>query len=233
MARSRDHYPYRTLVGVLLAAMLLPALVGLQQGHSFYFNLFFSLIFLIALYTISKNRRHLIVGSALALPSLVARWWYLVGVSEGRLYIEHIFGVIFFVWIISVVFKSIATAARISADTIYGAVAVFLLLGFMWAQVYSLIVCFDPLAFSNTVAAFAEGGEKGARAVSFIYYSFVTLTTVGYGDITPQSDLAQMLSVVEGICGQFYMAVIVGSLIGLKLAQRGGPAQPGHHETSK
>ena len=213
---NEDHYPFRNVLGILLLAMVIPSLFEFNDG--LFSQIFYTLILFTSLYTVSKTKMHLVIGLSLAVPSLVANWWYFFD-ENGASGFKHVFAALFFLWMILLVSRSIAASSKITSDTIFGAMAVFFLLGFMWAQLYGLVASMDPMAFSHTAALFEGGQLEVLRSLSFNYYSFVTLTTVGYGDITPLTPSARMLSILEGICGQFYMAVVVGSLIGLKLAQ--------------
>lgn len=108
----------------------------------------------------------------------------------------------------------------VGRNRIYGVVSVYLLLGVAWAFAYSLT---DSLAPNSFVLADADGGEVPTMS-HFVYYSFVTLTTLGYGDIQPASAVARTYSAVEAIVGQLYLAVLVARLVGL---HTGAPADEG------
>ncbi|WP_036829337.1 potassium channel family protein, partial [Photobacterium sanctipauli] len=90
-----------------------------------------------------------------------------------------------------------------------GSLALFLLLGLMWAIAYLFILEFSPNAFTGM--EHKAWGENFANAA---YFSFVTLTTLGYGDISPVSPVAQVIVYLEAIAGVFYMAIVVASLVG-------------------
>jgi len=120
-----------------------------------------------------------------------------------------------------VTFKYLFRKQRVTIDTINAALCVYLLLGIVWAFAYSLVDILEPGSFQS--AQFDEGVEfmrLGAeRSFYPIYYSIVTLTTLGYGDIVPVSRAASMLAVLEAMTGQVYLAVLVGRLVGLHVAQ--------------
>ena len=87
-----------------------------------------------------------------------------------------------------------------------------MLFGLVWAVIYMLIMLFDPTAFSGIeVTSWQAGFSRMA------YYSFVTLTTLGYGDILPKNHIAEFFAYMEAVIGVFYMAIIVSSLISLRL----------------
>ncbi|MCP4961963.1 MAG: two pore domain potassium channel family protein [Actinomycetia bacterium] len=104
---------------------------------------------------------------------------------------------------------------RITIDLIFGALCVYLFVGIDFAIIYDVIYGLEPTSF-----AFAHEGVK-----SLYYFSYMTLTTVGYGDITPMSGVARALTVVEAITGQILLVVMVARLIGIQIAQQGQPSQ--------
>ncbi|GAA5647685.1 MULTISPECIES: potassium channel family protein [Vibrio] len=109
-------------------------------------------------------------------------------------------------------FKSIARQilfnGKVDTNKVIGSVALFLLLGLMWAIVYLVILEFSPQSFTGLTAQ--SWGENFSNAA---YFSFVTLTTLGYGDISPITPIAQVIVYLEAIAGVFYMAIVVSSLV--------------------
>jgi len=87
---------------------------------------------------------------------------------------------------------------------IAAAVAVFLIFGVLWARLYEIIYLYNPAAFSL---------NENINPYSLIYFSFVTLTTIGYGDIVPISIMARSLAILEGVVGQLYMVILISSLV--------------------
>jgi len=118
-------------------------------------------------------------------------------------------------------FNSLVRTDYVSQDTIVGGICVFLLVGLCFALIFILTTAFDP-------GAFVEGGrpivraasDSGAHATTLLYYSFVTLTTLGYGDIVPASAIARSLAATEALLGPLYVAVLVSALVGLHLSGR-------------
>lgn len=101
---------------------------------------------------------------------------------------------------------------RVDANKIVGSITLFMLLGLIWTVIYLQIALIDPEAFSGLdVTNWKEGFSRMA------YYSYVTLTTLGYGDILPKNHIAEFFVYLESIAGVFYMAIIVSSLISLRL----------------
>jgi voltage-gated potassium channel len=100
-------------------------------------------------------------------------------------------------------------------NKIIGSFCVYLLLGIIWATLYMMLAALRQGAFNGLPA-----GSWHETLPSLLYFSFVTLTTVGYGDITPISPLAHFLALMEAVIGQFYLAVLVASLVGSALSNR-------------
>jgi len=117
------------------------------------------------------------------------------------------------------VISFLSRAESISDNEILGLVNCYIIIGFIWAFVYCLVEVFFPGSFSFTQ-------PRELLVDVFIYYSFSTITTVGYGDIIPASDFAQRISIVEAIVGQFYFALVVAYLLSKYASRRSGRKAP-------
>jgi len=106
------------------------------------------------------------------------------------------------------VLSSVLRAGTVTRRQIQGAIAAYLLLGLAWASAYEWIASRDPLAFSGN-----------AGAMQWTYYSLVTLTTMGYGDVIPVAPVARSLAVAEAITGQMYIAILISRLVALSLGR--------------
>ena len=112
--------------------------------------------------------------------------------------------------------NSLIYARRVSPDTIVGGICVYLLIGLCFAVAFRLLCDFEPGAIvEGEVALRRSAAEESPHAAKLLYYSFVTLTTLGYGDIRPRSELAQMMAVAEAVIGQLYLAIFVARLVAL------------------
>jgi len=120
---------------------------------------------------------------------------------------------IFFMFSFSTAAKQVLFIGDIDSNKIIGSLSLYLLLGLIWTMIYLLLLAMDPSAFSGVEAA---NWQQGFSRIA--YYSFVTLTTLGYGDILPTNHIAEFFVYMEAIIGVFYMAIIVSSLISLRLS---------------
>jgi len=105
--------------------------------------------------------------------------------------------------------RQVVFSKEIDANRLFGAVCVYLMLGVLWALMYATLAELNPAAFSGALPTNAEDWN-----LEWVYYSFVTLTTLGYGDILPASATARALAYSEAVVGVFYMAMLVAALVG-------------------
>ena len=128
-------------------------------------------------------------------------------------YVTLLLLLIFFIGSFFSSVKDVLTVGKIDGNKIIGSLSLYMLLGLIWTMIYMLILTADPEAFSGLdVSNWQQGFSRMA------YYSFVTLTTLGYGDILPVKHIAEFFVYMEAIIGVFYMAIIVSSLISLRLS---------------
>jgi len=113
-----------------------------------------------------------------------------------------------FLYCAGVILHSLLTAERVFANEIIGTFNIYLIMGFAWAYVYLILELAAPGSLQSL-------GQSETNGVRFIYFSFITLTTVGFGDTVPGTPLAQMLVILEAIIGQFYVAVVVAYLVSM------------------
>ncbi|MCL1058008.1 potassium channel family protein [Shewanella gelidimarina] len=121
----------------------------------------------------------------------------------------------FFWGTFSSISKQILFSGSVNTNKVVGSIALFLLLGLQWALIYLLVLAFSPNAFTGI-----EQIPWGQNFSQMAYFSFVTLTTLGYGDISPNTPFAQVVVYMEAIAGVFYMAIVVASLVSAGLAQK-------------
>ena len=111
-----------------------------------------------------------------------------------------------------IVLRDVLEADRISAREVEGALCVYLLVGLLWADLYAITDALDPRAFSYPDHEPAHAGMK-----PMLYFSFVTMTTLGYGDIVPVAPAARALCWIQAVFGQLYIAVLVARFVALQI----------------
>jgi hypothetical protein len=173
-------------------------------------SLLLTLVMMVAVVAIGGQRKFLIIALVLLAPALAGKW-----LNHFRPDLLHpavflVASVFFFGLVISRLLVFIVRAPRVDANVLCAGVAGFLLLGLLWMPAYAAVARLNPHAFSLPAAPDAPATLDGFSA---FYFSFITLCTVGYGDIAPVSNVARMLAMMEAIAGLFYMAVLISRLV--------------------
>lgn len=120
---------------------------------------------------------------------------------------------IYLIVAIYLIARDVFLGRKVTVDTIRGSICIYLLIGFVWGLLYGIIASINPQAFSQLIIFEEPFGEA-------FYFSFTTLTTLGYGDIIPLSPLGKMLTNLEAIIGQLYPSILIAILVSDYLAQR-------------
>lgn len=172
-------------------------------------------IFLVCFVSLHFDRKwtHFLRGLALVwIGAIVAQ--HLFDIKEMNILMLTLIFVFFYGTFQSLA-RQILFSGQIDTNKLIGSLALFLLLGLMWAVAYLLLLEFDPQAFQGLEAIpWADNFSNSA------YFSFVTLTTLGYGDISPVTPIAKTLVYLESVVGVFYMAVVVSSLVSSNLGTK-------------
>jgi voltage-gated potassium channel len=209
------------LVALVLILAVHPFVAGLPVA-SFLFDVFFFLTIVAAVVSCAPSRRQAIVGIVLgsALQILV----FVDAFLEVRLFgARAILGVLFFGYVFVLLMHQILRERRVTADTLYGGVSGYLLLGTIWAFAYAALELFVPGSFTLGI----EMTDLRQGFLRFVGYSFVTLTTLGYGNIVPANPRADALANLEAIVGQVYVTVLIARLVAMNLTQSGRPESSG------
>jgi len=163
-----------------------------------------------SIYAVEKQQNRRSFAMVLLLPLLILYW---LGIYEivlfSRIGSYVLFALYFGLLIFSFV-SQIFRAERINLQIIFATLCLYLILGLFWGVLYGLLNELSPGSYAG---ALLENGA-GVQLTVFNYFSMVTLTTLGYGDITPQTPAAGALCQLEAITGQFYTAVVVAWLVG-------------------
>jgi hypothetical protein len=114
-----------------------------------------------------------------------------------------------------VAMEQVLFSGRVDGNKIVGAVCIYLLLGLIWTTLYLMVAELVPGSFNGLAS-----GTWDETFPELVYFSFTTITTLGYGDISPSAPLPRFLALAEAIVGQFYIAVLVASLVGIRISRR-------------
>jgi len=197
----------------------------------------FVLMIVSALFDVGGGRKFLIVGAVVAAPAVVSSIVDMfVGGSRAVEFTSTATTLAFILFAISRLLRSVLSDRSVSSETIRGAICIYLFLGIAWSTGYSLVELAYPGSFNHPTVASAPaeasaaaeiGEEQSYDAARFFYFSFVTLTTLGYGDITPLSPPARFLALLESIAGQLFIAITIARLVAIQISQ---PPSESKHE---
>ncbi|MGB5329343.1 MAG: potassium channel family protein [Gammaproteobacteria bacterium] len=163
---------------------------------------------LAALWSVGTTRRGFQIAMALLAVNVVATVVWLLADGVWAAPIAHTAGFFFLTILAVAAVRAILEPGPVTLDKMIGGLCVYLLIGIGWGELYQLLFSFDQNAFSGI-------GEQTGHFLSWRlnYFSFVTLTTLGYGDVLPVTALAQSITIIETLVGQLYLAVLVASLV--------------------
>lgn len=206
------------LLITLLVFFLVNAIFVNTKADAYVFGVLFSILLLLCVIIVEKNRPLLVFVGGLAILTFLSHWFvnffhttkYVYIVGEG----VH---VLFFILVTIAVLIDVIKDKRITSNTLYGAMCGYLLIGLMWSFLFFVIYIFNPDAFFFAKLSITAHDLKFQQ---FVYYSFVTLTTLGYGDIVPVSMIAKTFAWMEAVTGQIYLTVWIAQLVGLHISQR-------------
>ncbi len=197
-----------------MVVFVVPPLVRLGMARWFVFDAFFTLVLIAGVTTVSRSRIALTFAAALAGSAVVVRWTHRAIASRDLASLDALLALVTLGVFAAVVLIQTFREGPITIHRIQGAVSVYLLLGLMWTVAYELIANVRPGAFR-----FPEGVSGNDPAV-FGYFSFVTLTTVGYGDVTPADPIARSAAMLEAVVGQLFPAILIARLVSMELESR-------------
>ena len=217
LSPSRPRIPHlrysaiELLCALVLLLLFLPFLEEMPHGATVE-TLLLTLVFVSSVYAVGSNRSAFIIAGALTVLSLSVR------------VMEHLAGPAFPPWIfpplamitlgfvIVNLVRSTLEARQVDARVLSAGIAAYLIIGLLWSLAYLLVGRLTPEAFAFPAS---DGTHHAITRFDAFYFSFVTLSTVGYGDISPVSKVARMLAVTEAMTGMLYVAVLIARLVSL------------------
>jgi len=177
-------------------------------------DVFLTAIFIFIIYTIRLKRSQTIIAFVLVLPLVIVTWSIYFVEIKTLSFLTRIFGALFFAYAAINILRIISKSETVTRETIFAAIVAYLLIALMWAFLYMILERVSPGSFS-----FPDNGFQG-EMMRYEYLSFVTITTLGYGDITPVTDKASALVIIEAVIGQIYLVVLVAWLVGMHVSRR-------------
>ena len=175
-------------------------------------EILFTLLLLSGAYAVSQRKRAFICSLFLLVPAMFIHWMNFFKESAVEGMMGDLLAGVFFAYVAVIILAYLIQETEVTMDVIMAAVCVYLLMAFFWSSTFSVLEYFQPGSFQ-----LAE--RTGSAFQDFTYFSFVTLTTLGYGDIVPLTPQAKTLASVEAVMGQIYIATLVARLVAIHTAR--------------
>jgi voltage-gated potassium channel len=220
---------HSALLVAIVAAFLVRPLIGDSGAGPPIFSLAMLLLLLLALYNINvdelvgereillaQRRRRSVLAWTLAVPAIAQRFIIPFAPSHSLYLSGSIVWLLLFAYITWNELRAVLKQKEITREVISMSISVYLMFGLTFGLFYIVLHDLQPTAFS-----FGAAGPVSEQQIIpvLIYFSLTTLSTIGFGDITPITLQARYAAVAEGITGQFYLAILVARLVGMQMSQ--------------
>lgn len=214
---SQSKQRFLILLCLILGLLVLVPVLQRFVAVRIFIDIFLTAIVISMVYTVSDKKGHVVIGLVLAIVMVALLWLQHFYASKPIAAIAMVTGVLFGALIITSLLGFMFKSAEVNREIIYAAILLYLMAALMWAFAYTFLELMDPASFNVDLE------RPDGYVLLFQYYSFVTITTLGYGDITPVSQVAKALSVLEAVVGQLYLVVVVAWLVGMHVSSKSKP----------
>jgi hypothetical protein len=182
------------------------------KGGNVIVSILFSLVLLSAVVAVAERKRVLIVAIILAVPAIGGRWINHLRPDLVPPFVFLTAGLILIAFVVANLLRFVLRALSVNVEVLCASIAAYLMLGLMWTIAYWLV---DQLTPGGAFSFNTNAGTRSMNGFTGFYFSFITLSTVGYGDITPVSRIARWLAATEAMTGLLYVAVLIARLVAL------------------
>lgn len=214
---------YLFLLGALLLLLVVHPILAEFGILESLFDALFVVVMVMLVLVLTQDKVWMVISYCMCVPAAtlsIGGHFLTSSARDASLFAGHVIAAVFFVLVTGKIIHSIFVSRQISLDSIFGAICGYLLLGIAWGLMFAMIYSTNSESFrlDDSIGRQLERGDSSTQV--FMYYSFVTLTTVGYGEITPLSSTTRTLAWVEAMTGQLYLAVLIAGLIGALVATK-------------
>lgn len=209
--RFRRFSTVQLLIAIAVLLISAPFVEELEGGHLI-LSVLFSLVLLAAVFAVADRKRTLAIAVVLAVPAITARW-----INQFRPDLVHpavflVCALLLLAFVIANLLRFTLRTSVVTVEVLCASISAYLMLGLMWTVAYWLV---DQMTPGGAFSFNTERGVHSMNGFTGFYFSFITLSTVGYGDITPVSRVARWLAAMEAITGLLYVAVLIARLVSL------------------
>jgi hypothetical protein len=182
------------------------------QGGELIVSALFSLVLLAGVLAVADSKRVLVIAIILAIPAIAGRWinHFRPDLAPPAVFLTA--GLVLIAFVVANLLRFVLRAPSVNAEVLCASISAYLMLGLMWTMAYWLV---DQLTPGGAFSFNTNAGTRSMNGFTGFYFSFITLSTVGYGDITPVSRIARWLAAMEAMTGLLYVAVLIARLVSL------------------
>ena len=209
--RFRRFSTVQLLIALIVLLISAPFVEELEAGHLI-LSVLFSLVLLAAVFAVADRKRTLAIALALAIPAITARWSNYVWPDLIHPAVFLVCALVLLAFVIGHLLYFILHAPVVNLEVLCASIAAYLMLGLTWTVAYWLV---DQLTPGGAFSFNTERGSHSMNGFTGFYFSFITLSTLGYGDITPVSRFARLLTAMEAMTGLLYVAVLIARLVSI------------------
>jgi hypothetical protein len=202
-------------VGLLISLVVLficaPVVEEFKVGD-IVVTVLFSLVLLAGVLAVADRKRMLVFAIVLVIPAIIGRWINHFSPDLVSAAVFLISGLILVAFVVGNLLRFVLRSPSVNVEVLCASIAAYLMLGLMWAMAYWLV---DRMTPGGAFSFNTNAGPQSMKGFTGFYFSFITLTTVGYGDIIPVSKAARWLAAMEAMTGSLYIAVLIARLVSL------------------
>ena len=209
--RFRRFSTVQLLIALALFFICAPFVEEIEGGDLIVSGLF-SLVLIAGILAVAERKRALVIAIVLAFPAIAGRW---INHFRPDLISPVVFlvsGLILIAFVVGHLLRYILRAPSVNSEVLCASISAYLMLGLMWTMAYWLV---DQLTPGGAFSFNTNAGTRSMNGFTGFYFSFITLSTLGYGDITPVSRIARWLAAMEAMTGLLYVAVLIARLVSL------------------
>src|SRR5256885_11816328 len=199
------------LIALALFVFLFP-FVEEVKGGELIVSILFSLVLLAAILAVADRKRVLLTALVLAIPAIGGRWINHVRPDLVSPPVFLIAGLALVAFVVVHLLRFVLRAPSVDAEVLCASISAYLMLGLMWTMAYWLV---DQVTPGGAFSFNTNAGTRSMNGFTGFYFSFITLSTVGYGDITPVSRIARWLAALEAMTGLLYVTVLIAQFVAL------------------
>jgi Ion channel len=202
-------------VGLLISLVVLficAPFVEEFKGGDLVVTSLFSLVLLAGVLAVADRKRILVFAIVLVIPAIAGRWinHFRPDLASPAVFLTA--GLILIAFVVANLLRFVLRAPSVNVEVLCASIAAYLMLGLLWATAYWLV---DQMTPGGAFSFNTNAGPRSMKGFTGFYFSFITLSTVGYGDITPVSRTARWLAAMEAMTGLLYVAVLIARLVSL------------------